>query len=538
MRFTRRAAVAAAAGCALVFAAAAEAVPMLTGSDTVQPKVAGNAVPVTLMRGLGKVPVAQGSDRMDGGTAANPYYGYDGDGPMVPAPGDFPTSTHLVEATKTEPDKNTYLVLNGQNGPDASYNYGTHFVFQGHEGGAPGFLSRINLDADGTHRVTLMASKDTKGDPLPDFDGSTWDPFAGRLLLTTESNSGPSVYQATLRYPSRVAPLDGVFGRGDYEGVQADSDGRIWLVEDSSGTFGTANPNAKQPNSFVYRFTPSNPANLRAGGKLQALQVISLRSGNPIVFHDGKADQDITSPDRRDLHTYGNQFQTRWVTVHDNATDGMATFDANALAKARGATPFKRPENGVFRPGSGFRQFVFTETGDTSALSEAGAALGGYGALYKLSQSSPGASHGTLTMVYRGNEMHTGFDNVSFSSANTALVAEDAGDTLHTQRNAFDSLWAIRTDVDYGAPSAPAPQRVLYVGRDASATIDSGFSGMDGYQNEGDNEVTGIHVSDGDASIAGLLGAAVPHPWVPGSRWRVFFTAQHGDNDTWELIRN
>ena len=73
---------------------------------------------------------------MDGGTAANPYYGYDGDGPMVPAPGDLPTSTHLVEATKTEPDKNTYLVLHGQNGPDHSYNYGTHFVFQGHEGGS------------------------------------------------------------------------------------------------------------------------------------------------------------------------------------------------------------------------------------------------------------------------------------------------------------------------------------------------------------------------------------------------------------------
>jgi hypothetical protein len=25
---------------------------------------------------------------------------------------------------------------------------------------------------------------------------------------------------------------------------------------------------------------------------------------------------------------------------------------------------------------------------------------------------------------------------------------------------------------------------------------------------------------------------------VPGSSWRVFFTAQHGDNDTWELIHN
>ena len=85
---------------------------------------------------------------------------------------------------------------------------------------------------------------------------------------------------------------------------------------------------------------------------------------------------------------------------------------------------------------------MFTETGDTSALSEAGAALGGYGALYKLSQSGPGASHGTLTMVLLAeNEMHTGFDNVSFyEHANTALVAEDAGDTLPYAANAFDSL--------------------------------------------------------------------------------------------------
>ena len=40
-----------------------------------------------------------------------------------------------TEASKTEPDKNTYLVLEDQKGPDAGYNYGTHFLFQGHEDG-------------------------------------------------------------------------------------------------------------------------------------------------------------------------------------------------------------------------------------------------------------------------------------------------------------------------------------------------------------------------------------------------------------------
>ena len=125
-------------------------------------------------------------------------------------------------------------------------------------------------------------------------------------------------------------------------------------------------------------------------------------------------------------------------------------------------------------------------------------------------------------MVYRGDEhAHRASTTSRSRDANTALVAEDAGDTLHTQRNALDSLWAIRTDADYGAPGAPAPMRVLAEGRDASATIDSGFSGIDGFQNEGDNEITGIHVSDGDPTIAGLLGAEVPHPFgAAGSPWQ------------------
>ena len=61
------------------------------------------------------------------------FYGNDGDGPMLPAPGDVQTPSHNVEASKTEPDKNTYLVVKGQHGADPIYDYGTHFLFQGHE---------------------------------------------------------------------------------------------------------------------------------------------------------------------------------------------------------------------------------------------------------------------------------------------------------------------------------------------------------------------------------------------------------------------
>jgi hypothetical protein len=53
--------------------------------------------------------------------------------------------------------------------------------------------------------------------------------------------------------------------------------------------------------------------------------------------------------------------------------------------------------------------------------------------------------------------------------------------------------------------------------------------------NEGDNEITGVHVSDGDASVAGLLGTAIPRPF--GGKWRVFWTKQHGDNVTYEIVK-
>jgi len=507
------------------------------------PKVVGNAAPNILSPGLAEVIRAQGSMALENGTADFPFYGYDGDGPMLPAPGDVQTTGHNVEATKTEPDKNTYLVLRHQHGANPDYDYGTHFLYQGHESGLVdpvsgnemGYITRVNLDADGDHRVTLLADRDTSGNPIPDIDGSVWDPFAKRLLFTAELGSGGGVWQATVDYPSEVEDISGSLGRGGYEGIQSDSDGNLWIIEDAGGTNGTVNNRAKQPNSFVYRFVPKDKTDLTRGGKLQALQVISIDNpGQPIIFHPGQADADILSQDIKDLHTYGMVFKTHWVTIHDTATDGLSPFNANALAKAKYATPFKRPENGQFRPGSRFREFFFDETGDTDSRTQA-ADYGGYGSILKLRQSDPSANSGWLTMFYKGDQAHSGFDNVGFWSDHEIVFVEDAGDTLHTQRNAFDSAYLFDLNVDYSV-AGTEPFRILAQGRDASATIDSGIGSTsgNGFQNDGDNEITGFHVSDGDPTIHGLLGTDKPTPFNRG--WRVFYTQQHGDNTTFEII--
>ena len=168
-----RAIAAALAAGALAPAVAVASPPVSWTNVPANAKATGASPANVLSPELSETAVAWGSLALDGATAAVPYYGYDG----------FTAPTVLTqainEAHKTEPDKNTYLVLpDGQPGPDPNYDYGTHFLYQGHESGSPGVITRINLDADEAHRATLLATTPAA------IDGSTWDPFAQRLLFT------------------------------------------------------------------------------------------------------------------------------------------------------------------------------------------------------------------------------------------------------------------------------------------------------------------------------------------------------------------
>jgi hypothetical protein len=503
--------------------------PSLTGVVSANTRSDGYSPASKLSPQLSQTVVADGATPLENPSALTSYYGYDNDllnafgqPQMVPTP-----TSPGAEAHKTEPDKNTYLVFkHGLEGADGGYDYGTHFLFQGHEGGAggAGYITRVNLDADAEHRVTLLATTDAGGKQLATIDGSTWDPWAKRLLFTTESPGAPT-YAATPDYPSTVIDVSGALGRGGYEGIQNDSDGNIWIVEDIGGS-SKPGTTAKRPNSFVYRYVPKSPGDLQHG-KLQALQVRN-EAGEPITFASQEA---LNSPDQVAVHTYGKSFEARWVTIHDTAVDGFAPFVANELAKAAKATPFKRPENGVFQPGSDFRKFYFDETGDTNATSPENGTAGGWGSVMVLSQKDPSAGTGTLQMFYKSDQAHSGLDNVAFLSRNTISLVEDAGDTLHGQRNALDSAFAWNVQADY-SNAAYQPLRWLAEGRDSAATLDAANGGFG--KNDGDNEITGLYVADGDPSADGILGAHVPY--LDSGQWRWFYTQQHGDNRTYEVV--
>jgi hypothetical protein len=528
----------AAVGGAVALAAVAVAVAIaspatdLTGVPSANTKSLGYAPASILSPELAQIVVAQGSTKVENPSAAISYYGYDND--LLNSAGQpemvASSATGNQEAKKTEPDKNTYLVFDkGLAGSDSTYDYGKNFLFQGHETGIPGYITRINLDADAAHRVTVLATQDSNGNAIADIDGSTWDPFAQRLLFTTENASAPT-YSATPGYPSQVVDVSGALGRGGYEGIQDDEDGNIWIVEDIGGANKPATT-AKIPNSFVYRYVPAAPGDL-AHGKLQVLQV--LNSSHTAIT---KASQTpVMSADQVALHTYGQSFDTRWVTIHDTAVDGNASFNANTAAAAANGTPFKRPENGMFRPDGKFTQFFFDETGDTNSAPTAveNSCCGGWTGVFKLTQSDPSAATGKLTLFYKGDMAHAGFDNVAFFSRDLITFVEDAGDGLHTSRNALDSGFILDVTKDYSNP-ANVPLRWLAEGRDASATLDADNAGFG--KNEGDNEITGIHVSDGNPGKDGILGAKEPHPFEPDGHWRVFYTQQHGDNPTYEVIR-
>ena len=439
-----------------------------------------------------------------------------------------PKITHfglLADGTKTEPDQNLYVVLDHVQGPTPGYNYGHHFLFQGHEnGGNMAYVTRINLDVtDPAHRITLLTPEGDDGfTHFNSVDGSTYDPISKTLLFTEEVGAAGGAFQVSLTWPPVVTALDGILGKAGYEGIHPDDRGNLLIVEDTGGTGVNINPQdptspktAKQPNSFVYRFLPNDPQDITRGGKLQALQ--ASINHQPVVFHASDPVGDTFSTNQLLLHTPGTSYPVRWVTIHDTDVDGTDSFDANAAAKTAGATPFKRPENAQFLPGSDYRTFFFCPTGDTDApagnVAEL-AARGSWGSIFRVDLRHDRNS-GRISIFVLGDSAHASFDNLTFADFNTLLATEDRGDSLHAQLNTLDSVWAFSVGGSHRA------KRFIALGRDATSVA----AGED-------NEPTGLHVSNGS-----------PFPFAqPGSPLNLLFargfvTRQHGDNVVWEIVK-
>jgi hypothetical protein len=76
--------------------------------------------------------------------------------------------------------------------------------------------------------------------------------------------------------------------------------------------------------------------------------------------------------------------------------------------------------------------------------------------------------------------------------------------------------------------------RFVALGRDKASEVDAAFldAGTAGFQNEGDNEPTGLHVSTGSTATNAMPGT-LNNLVSP----RAFLTRQHGENVAWEIIK-
>src|SRR6266478_5483549 len=97
---------------------------------------------------------------------------------------------NLSDGSRTEPDENTYLILDhNPGGPTPGYDYGRHFLFQGHENsGNLAYITRINMDITAkAHRVTLLTPVGAGGlTGYSAIDGSVYLPASNTLLFTQE----------------------------------------------------------------------------------------------------------------------------------------------------------------------------------------------------------------------------------------------------------------------------------------------------------------------------------------------------------------
>ncbi len=252
----RMAGIAAALGAVAVLGATTFASgPAITDAGPANTKTAGITLPDKLSPQWREMTVAQGSTALENPSALTSWYGYFNDGPMLPAPGDVQATGHNVEATKSEPDKNTYLVDQGpaRRRPEVRLRHalplpGTRARHRQRRLHHPHQPRRRR----GPPRHEAGGDRGRWQSPIPEIDGSTWDPFAQRLLFSTEGGDEGGLTEATLDFPSKVSKLWGVVGQGGYEGIQNDQYGNVYIVEDVGGPAGKVNTHAKQPNSFVY----------------------------------------------------------------------------------------------------------------------------------------------------------------------------------------------------------------------------------------------------------------------------------------------
>ena len=181
--------------------------PALTDAGSPNTKTAGIASPDKLSPQWRQTTVAQGSNALENPSAlTGRLTGTTRTGRWCPRRATCRPTGHNVEATKTEPDKNTYLVVerSARRRPDVRLRHALPLPgprarnVGGHTSRASTSTPTGRTGDDARHEL------DDGKTPVPVIDGSTWNPFAQRLLFTLRSGDQGGVCRRRSDYPAKV----------------------------------------------------------------------------------------------------------------------------------------------------------------------------------------------------------------------------------------------------------------------------------------------------------------------------------------------
>ena len=146
------------------------------------------------------------------------------------------------------------------------------------------------------------------------------------------------------------------------------------------------------------------------------------------------------------------------------------------------------------------------------------AARGAWGGIFRVDLNGSGES-GNISLVVLGDADHASFDNVTFVDDQR----HDPGDG-RSRRWVARSVEQARLDLGLQIEQGTSGEKL-------GGPIRRTRPGSLGSTRRGGNEPTGLHVSEGDATIGGLIGTRE----FRTDRARLFFTQQHGENNLFEV---
>ena len=366
----------------------------------------------------------------------------------------------------------------------------------------------------------------------------------------------------TSRLRSGTSP--NVIGRAGFEGVQNDDEGQPLPRRGRrrGQRQRRANARTKQPNSFFYRFKPKRPR--EPAGRRDAPGASGDRRREPAQGFTQPASSSrrgrppprrtLTSPapTRRGyvaLHQYGTTLPTKWIDISTttlvNAVSPAPTTTRSPRPRARPRSSGPRTSRSAPLAASGRSASTRPATPTTAPAPAAARAESQparvhdaerHGRLHDGLQADPVAERATRAR-FRCSTAATrrtaGFDNVAFLSQDQIAFVEDAGDTLHApaQRARLRAtVLGRRPGLLARCPAGSLPRRGPRRGGDDRL----GPLGLGGFQNDGDNEITGLYVSDGDTEQAAGCSARSSPKLLEGRTAR---GARSGRSSTAEHLR-